>query len=401
MALHFSETAPGVHTTTLTNPKTDKRHNIAIIESCNAWQLFIDGELAARDLPSFKAAIAEAESKVTVRRTSTMVRAACILVLFSVAGASAIGMTKVLVPMLGDEAAIAAVASDTTPPEIAPGFSRVQPSTAKSKSAEAKPARPKSVERKLKMKPSVPVESIVVTVRDVPKKAIKPKAPAPVVKVSPTQVKPTEAASAPSAPEAPALGLRPIVAPLAKAPAVRPARITANVNPAAPVVIETKPAPTPVEAEAAPVAPDKRNDLLADNETLQPSDVLEPLPIASKDESESVSPPLPVKAPAFAAPLVRSARASITTERLNSILADIEEEAQEPVTRSVAAPAPRRAKVKRPIRTKRSASRNVRRRHRKVSKRHARRVRPARTARAYRPHPPRRMVCFAHSCRFR
>ena len=70
MALNFTETAPGVHTTTLTNPKTEQRHNIAIIESCDAWQLFVDGELAARDLPSFKAAITEAEAKITTRRTT-------------------------------------------------------------------------------------------------------------------------------------------------------------------------------------------------------------------------------------------------------------------------------------------------------------------------------------------
>jgi hypothetical protein len=95
MTTQFNETAPGVHTATLTNPKSKQLHNVAIIESCDAFQVFIDGELQERDLPSFRAAAAVAERKVCASRSLTMAHAAGILVLLSVAGGSAIGVTKV------------------------------------------------------------------------------------------------------------------------------------------------------------------------------------------------------------------------------------------------------------------------------------------------------------------
>jgi len=399
MALHFSETAPGVHTTTLTNPKTDKRHNIAIIESCNAWQLFVDGELAARDLPSFKAAVAEAETKITARRTPTMVRAACLLVVLSVAGASAIGMTKVLAPLFSDEGLIAAVASDTKTPAVTARFTRVRPVAAKPDVDKAQPPQSKPVETKAK--PRAPVESIVVTVRETSKKLSKPEAPVTVVTVVPPNAKPAATAAAPSTAKPLALGLRPIVAPIVEAPIAPPTRIAANVKSAAPVLIETKPVPTPT------ATPTDTDDAFIDAETSRSVERFEPLSTANAGDGGNVAPPLPTKAPVYAAPLIRSARASINPERLSSILADIEEEAQAPITRSVTALEKRPAKVKRRIRTKRAASRKVRQRRRHTSKRRARQSRSAHrrrrihTARAYRPPQVRRMVCFAHTCRFR
>ena len=127
MTLRFTETAPGVHTTSLLNPKTKKTHNIAIIESCNAWHLFIDGEASDRDLPSLKAAASAAQAKILSQRSPVMVRAACILVVASIAGASMIGATKLLGP--GTETAVAAghpLETHATPAS-APKFERVKP----------------------------------------------------------------------------------------------------------------------------------------------------------------------------------------------------------------------------------------------------------------------------------
>ncbi|MFT5507899.1 MAG: hypothetical protein ACI89J_000968 [Hyphomicrobiaceae bacterium] len=104
-------------------------------------------------------------------------------------------------------------------------------------------------------------------------------------------------------------------------------------------------------------------------------------------------------------PLIRTARAPIEAERLNSILANIEKESNETETdasfnRSTAAPraikrqAPKRNKAaKRSRRVKHSTPRTRRTRQ-------ARR-RPVHTARAHRATQERRMVCFAHTCRFR
>ncbi|MGI9479336.1 MAG: hypothetical protein ACR2PI_21720 [Hyphomicrobiaceae bacterium] len=407
MALHFSETAPGVHTTTLTNPKTEKRHNIAIIESCNAWQLFVDGELAARDLPSFKAAIKEAESKVTARRTSIMVRAACTLVLVSVAGASAIGMTKVLAPLLSDDVAVAAVASDTTTPEIAPRFTRVRPTVSKSAVAKGNLSQSKAVEPKTQVKPVAPIESVVVTVLEPLKKLVTPKAKAPSAKAAPPTAKPAQtskAAEAPSTPAEPVLGLKPIVEPAAKVPTAPSTRIFANTKPPTPVVIDSK--PVLAAAPTLPAASTESDDGFTLNETPQLRETPEALPTASDSVSDNVVPPLPAKAPVYAAPLIRSARAPIDPDRLTSILADIEEEAEEPVTRTAVTAPPRRAKIKRNARSKRSTSKSKRRARRTAPRRKLRRnrtvhrQRTARTARAYRLPPP-RMICFAHTCRFR
>lgn len=94
MAHQFTETAPGVHTATLVDPKSNKSHNIALIDSAGAWQLFIDGEISVRNLPNFKAAVTAAEAKILTPGASPMIRIACALVLASVVGASLIGVSK-------------------------------------------------------------------------------------------------------------------------------------------------------------------------------------------------------------------------------------------------------------------------------------------------------------------
>ena len=390
MALQFSETAPGVHTTSIINPKTDRRHNIAIIESCDAWQLFIDGELAVRDMPSFKAAAAEAQAKVTAPRTSNMVRAACILVLLSVTGASAIGMSKVLAPLFRAETTVATVASDTKNSDVPPRFTRVRPPAAKSP----------SLEQRVKPKPQLPVEEIVVTVQAAPKVALPskagPKAGAAkvdAVKVEAAKTAGPEAAVAkvaapksadelPSSPVAPVLGLKPIVpretgASVGASPS---ARITANADALPPVVIS--------------VEPGEEQNPLAEPDTQPAPQPLGPIPVTRGDEV--AMPPLPAKAPGNAAPLIRSARAPIEPQRLTSILAKIEEEAEEPVLTSLGRPKPSISTAKRRVRTKRGNVKKARRARRVAPKRHARRARPV-----YRAAPERRLVCFAHTCRFR
>ena len=96
MALQFSETAPGVHSATMTRKSSGQTHHVTTIESRNAWQLYIDGDLHASDLPSFQSAVARAEQHLGMQRSRTIVRAAAILVFLSIAGASAIGAAKVI-----------------------------------------------------------------------------------------------------------------------------------------------------------------------------------------------------------------------------------------------------------------------------------------------------------------
>ncbi len=396
MALQFSETAPGVHTAAIINPKTDRRHNVAIIESCDAWQLFIDGELAVRDMPSFKAAAAEAQAKVMAPRTSNMVRAACILVLFSVTGASAIGMTKVLAHLFSVETTVAAVASDTKNSDVPPRFTRVRPPVAKST----------SLEQRVKPKPQLSVEEVVVTLQAATKVALPlksgPKATAAKVDAAKAEAGKTagpEAAVAkvavpkmaavvpladetPSSPDSPVLGLKPIVPRETGAPVVAAAasaRITANLDALPPVVIS--------------VEPGEEQSPRADADTQPAPQPRDPVPVTREDEV--AMPPLPAKAPDNAAPLIRSARAPIEPQRLTSILAKIEKEAEEPVLTSLGRPQPSISNAKRRIRTKRGDLKRARRVHRVAPKRHARRERPV-----HRAAPARRMVCFAHTCRF-
>lgn len=377
MAPHFTETAPGVHTTTLTDPKTERRQNIAIIESCDAWQLFVDGELKTRDLPSFKAAVAAAQSNLTNHRGPSMVRVACALVLLSIAGASTIGMAKVISPLLGTETAVAAVASETNSPEAPQRFTRV---------------RGPSMIEKVKKETVAPqttalAEKVIVTVAAAPK---------PVGMVletpQPQQSETTQSVVAPpvdtgsSWSDVQPIGLRPITSPTVTAakPQAPPSQKIARASKPLPIVIEPNPEAAPVDATS-------------------PDGTPEALPTINA--AVAVTPPLPVIAPVLAVPLIRTARAPIEAERLNSILANIEKESNETETdasfsRSTAAPraikrqAPKRNKAaKRSRRVKHSTPRTRRTRQ-------ARR-RPIHTARAHRATQERRMVCFAHTCRFR
>lgn len=405
MALQFTETAPGVHTTSIVNPKTERRYNVAIIESSNAWQLFIDGELAVRDLPSFKAAVAQAEAKALAPKTSKMVRAACILVMLSVAGASAVGMSKLVGPMFEAEATVSAVAADTETSSVPHRFTRVKPKAVKSHSkimeSRLKPNRPMPVEDVVvtveeptkPAAPSIPAAApapapaaVVTTVPEVPAAAPVPAAPiepeaeaaaAPPV-AEPADVPPKAEAEPPKNDEtaelgaAPVIGLKPILPSVSKRPSPR---IVAKVDAPPPVVIASRPA-------AAPTEPAGDAEFLEDGATPEP-------------QAAAIAPPPPAKAPSrMAAPVIRSSEAEIA-KRLNSLLAEIEQEeakeAHAPEAVSVARPRPSTKKVQARVRKPRPVAKKQRRSH----KRQARR-----TARTYHRAPEPRMVCYGHTCRF-
>lgn len=398
MALQFSETAPGVHTTTIVDPKTERRHNVAIIESCDAWQLFIDGELKTRDLPSFKAAVTAAQAQIAARRPSSMIRVAAALVAVSAAGVATVGLSKAIAPQFNSQAAVAKVASDTKSTEFARHFTRV---TARPKVAAAKAAPANTIAAPRTAQASIN-ETVVSVGSPAPPAARPGTAIKPVETVKPTA--PTIASSnetETSGSETAPMGLRPLPMPAPRQPKAEtpPTLEPAQVPELAPVVIKPKAAPL------SPATPaEKRNEPAADNGA-SPSLPTEPLPTASP-EADIETPPLPATAPVATAPLIRSASAPIDTGRLNSILADIEEEANEAeyapkVSRPKPAPhfimkrAPKRKKVA----AKRS--RRIKKRSRQIRRnRHIRR-KPVYAAHVLRLPPQRRMTCFAHTCRFR
>ena len=114
MELQFAKTAPGVMTASWTHPKKGRHYSIAIIESCDTQHLFIDGELIARELPTFEDAVTLARQKLESGRSSQLVRIASGLVLASVIGASIIVASKFMPAITASE--IAAVTPAVTTP---------------------------------------------------------------------------------------------------------------------------------------------------------------------------------------------------------------------------------------------------------------------------------------------
>lgn len=97
MTLQFTETAPGVHTGSVTDPRTNETHNVAIIESCDAWQVFVDGEPKYRDLPSFREAVATIEQSASAsKRSFPIVKLATVVASFSLLGAGSFAAAKFL-----------------------------------------------------------------------------------------------------------------------------------------------------------------------------------------------------------------------------------------------------------------------------------------------------------------
>ena len=96
MPLQFKETAPGVNIAAWQHPKTCQHRTVAIIASCDAWQLYIDCELAADDLASFDAATKEAIRRLGAKPLSLILRITGVLLLAAVAGATTISATKII-----------------------------------------------------------------------------------------------------------------------------------------------------------------------------------------------------------------------------------------------------------------------------------------------------------------
>ncbi len=105
MSLQFAKTAPGVMVASWTNP-SGRIHSIAVIESCDAWNTFIDSEWIARDQPAFKDAVAAAEMRLARKASSKMIRVAGVLLVSVILGASAVVASKFL-PEISSEKVMA------------------------------------------------------------------------------------------------------------------------------------------------------------------------------------------------------------------------------------------------------------------------------------------------------
>lgn len=97
LTAQFTETAPGVHTAALVHPRTGHQAEVAIIQSSDAYQIYVNGQLKSKDLPSFRAAADAVAGTVRAERSMSMVYVAGSLVLLSVVGATSIGMAKLMV----------------------------------------------------------------------------------------------------------------------------------------------------------------------------------------------------------------------------------------------------------------------------------------------------------------
>lgn len=409
MTLRFTETAPGVYTSSILDAKTGKSHNIAIIESCNAWQLFIDGELSARDLPSFKAAIASAEGKFKAQPTPVMLRAACVLVIASIAGASLIGATKLLGFMLQEPVLAAHMPTPPAATQTSPIFQRVKPNLPKTENASAlvNPAQP------VKFATEFAAENVVVSLVTEP-----PSEPQP-ANEEPAAVAAATLDNRRFSAEHPALA-----ATRAAVRIVSETKAATTVEPRAqPAILNAKPvASTPAVArsqyEAAAQPASTELPAITELETN----------IATSDET--AGPVLPTKAPLIARPLIRPQSAPLPA----SLLAEIEraEANQEPNhAKSVYSNSAAEKPLRRTANQKRIQNQDAPRAERKETQKRrlkAERIRtrarqatarskPAarsgrhsrtagtcnhsRTAEAYRAAPAPRMVCFAHTCKFR
>ena len=96
MTLNFAETSPGVHMAQLEDSSKGIFRTIVIIESLGKFTLYVDGEVALRDLPTFEAAASQADVILTKKGSRRMVQVATALVLLSVIGGTAVGAVNLL-----------------------------------------------------------------------------------------------------------------------------------------------------------------------------------------------------------------------------------------------------------------------------------------------------------------
>lgn len=108
MTLQFEETTPGVHMAMWETPNSGNARTVVIIESLGQFTLYIDGDVAARDLDSFEAAATRAQSMLTSGGSRRMVQMAGALAVFIAVGGAAIGLTHLLSSTSGIATAVTA-----------------------------------------------------------------------------------------------------------------------------------------------------------------------------------------------------------------------------------------------------------------------------------------------------
>ncbi len=418
MELNFAKTAPGVMTASWTHPKKGRQYSVAIIESCDTQHLFIDGELIARELPNFDDAVTLAKQKLNTTQSSQLVRIAGALVIASVIGASVVVASKYLPAITPAEIAAAAstITSDTksssaqndgaAPTVIATKIQAVSKPTI----AETTPAAAPTVEKtagssehvtasNAETKEQSPLASAVeesdnaetegrrrFSARNnlLALEAHLAKERAVVTQATAEITEPKKAA--PSATTA-------SKAEPAKTLNAKPTQSTALVGPTPPVtptsaaaseIKETAiTAPIPQVTEAAPKA-------------IAPEPLIRPMlpKTTNSDDVETQSdliaerPPLPIKAPALVKASMKIAAHQDSSESMESTASS-----------SVTAPAKPHAAPQRK-RTTRAAIKS-RRKVRKSSRRLPRKARRSSPRRVVTAAPQKRLVCFAHVCRWR
>ena len=148
MTLRFTETSPGVHMASWENPNSGAFRTVVIIESLEKFTLYIDSDVAARDIASFEQAVKRAEAKLRISRSNRMVQVAGALVVFSMIGGAAVGMGYSLSGTSGIAvAAIQQAASSSaisTPPATKPNTKSRSVVTTISTSEQLKPEAPKA-----------------------------------------------------------------------------------------------------------------------------------------------------------------------------------------------------------------------------------------------------------------
>ena len=96
MQIEFLRTAPGIHMATVKHPRTGLYCNVAIIESMDLWNVYLDGDLFAENLASYQEAERQAQRVFSASGKGRMVRAAGLLVAFSLVGAATVVGAKML-----------------------------------------------------------------------------------------------------------------------------------------------------------------------------------------------------------------------------------------------------------------------------------------------------------------
>ena len=145
MTLNFAETSPGVHMAQLEDSSKGTFRTIVIIESLGKFTLYVDGEVALRDLPTFEAAASQADAILTKKGSRRMVQVATALVVLSMIGGTAVGAVNLLSGSSPLAIASAAQSTTATAPLTESAVASENRSTASTTSTERLPSPTKPV----------------------------------------------------------------------------------------------------------------------------------------------------------------------------------------------------------------------------------------------------------------